>query len=522
MYTTASLALILLPVLGVISVAINILRYGRRDKRLPPGPRTVPIFGNALQIPGSRFPQKLKEWADEYGGIYSLKVGASTMIILNDRRAVHQLVDKKSAMYGDRPFDRQWEIALGEDINFSAMHATPTWRSFRKIAAQMLSPKSIDDKIAPGQEAEICKLTFDLLETPERFFEHIKRVTASTASTIIYGHRAKSCEDYWCSINPTLKAGSYLPVEHFPILKLIPERFLESRKRARNAFSDTRNEWNEARRRVETRRTNGDLRNSLADQLFSGNAKTDFPLSKLQQDSLLGTLYGAGSDTTSNSMLSSILHLAKYPEFQAKARTELDRVCGTERMPQWSDFADCPYINCIVKEGQRIRSVAPLGLAHRVNCDDWFDGMLIPKDATIFIPPYVLNRTLYENSEEYNPDRYLNHPRLAMDYAGSPDYMNRDHYSYGAGKRICVGIHLAERTQWRVLARLLWAFKIEPAIDDETGFPVPLDTSDDAYGEGLLSHPLPYKVRFTPRSEKHVQIIREEYKNAEEYLSKWD
>jgi hypothetical protein len=157
-----------------------------------------------------------------------------------------------------------------------------------------------------------------------------------------------------------------------------------------------------------------------------------------------------------------------------------------------------------------------------VNQDDWFDGMLIPKDATIIISPYLLNRAFYENPEEYNPDRYLKHPRLAMDYAGSADYMNRDHYSYGAGKRICVGIHLAERTQWRVTARLLWAFNIEPAVDEETGLAVPLDTSDDAYEEGFLSHPSPFRVRFTPRSERHAEIIREEYKGAEEFLRKWD
>jgi hypothetical protein len=58
MYPTASLTLVLLPIFGILFVATNVLRYGHRDKRLPPGPRTVPIFGNALQIPKSRFPQK--------------------------------------------------------------------------------------------------------------------------------------------------------------------------------------------------------------------------------------------------------------------------------------------------------------------------------------------------------------------------------------------------------------------------------------------------------------------------------
>ena len=164
----------------------------------------------------------------------------------------------------------------------------------------------------------------------------------------------------------------------------------------------------------------------------------------------------------------------------------------------------------------------PTGIPHRVNQDDWFDGYLIPKDATIIIPPYPLHRNLYENPEEYDPDRYIHHPRLAMDYAGSPDYMNRDHYTYGAGKRICPGIHLAERTQWRITARLIWAFNIEPGLDEATGLPIELDTSDDAFEEGLLAHAKPYKVRFLPRSEKHVEIIRKEYRNIESFLEKWN
>lgn len=159
-----------------------------------------------------------------------------------------------------------------------------------------------------------------------------------------------------------------------------------------------------------------------------------------------------------------------------------------------------------------------MGIPHRVNRDDWFDGFLIPKDSTVYLPPHTLH-SQYEDAETYNPDRYLGHPKLAMDYAGSPDYMNRDHYSYGSGRRICVGIHLAERTQWRIIARLLWAFTIAPAID-ENGNVADLDL--ESYHEGLLIHPEPYKVRFVPRSENHVKTIRESFKNVEDYLKTWE
>lgn len=136
----------------------------------------------------------------------------------------------------------------------------------------------------------------------------------------------------------------------------------------------------------------------------------------------------------------------------------------------------------------------PLGVRHRVAKDDWYEGMLIPKDATVVIPFYAIHRSekhSYANPHEFNPKRYLGHPKLASDYAGIPDFNSQDkfafyvhtlctlnksnrfqfehHYAYGAGRRICPEMRLAERTQWRAIAKLLWAFDIELPTDPATG-----------------------------------------------------
>jgi cytochrome P450 len=183
-------------------------------------------------------------------------------------------------------------------------------------------------------------------------------------------------------------------------------------------------------------------------------------------------------------------------------------------MPEWSDFDKIPYINCIIKEGMRWRPAVATGIPRRVAQDDWYEGMLIPKDSTIFLPIWSVHhgeRYGYDDPFAFNPDRYLNHPKLANDYAGSPDYNKRDHYGYGSGRRMCPGIHLAERNQWRIAAKVLWAFEIIEPTDPKTGQGI-LDV--DAYTEGLLHAPLPYQVIFKPRSEAHIATIRREYKAA--------
>jgi hypothetical protein len=94
------------------------------------------------------------------------------------------------------------------------------------------------------------------------------------------------------------------------------------------------------------------------------------------------------------------------------------------------------------------------------------------------------------------------------------------HYGYGTGRRMCPGIHLAERNQWRIVAKLLWAFEFSELTDPITGKTIPLDI--EAYGVGLLHSPLPFNINIKPRSAKHVEVIRREGKAALESLKQWE
>lgn len=148
--------------------------------------------------------------------------------------------------------------------------------------------------------------------------------------------------------------------------------------------------------------------------------------------------------------------------------------------------------------------------------------MFIPKGSIIFIAVWAMHHmeSNYKQHDEFNPDRYLNHPKLANDYAGSPDFENRDHMGYGAGRRICPGIHLAERNMWRIAAKLLWAFDFAEPVDASTGKVAPLDI--DGYADGTLRMPLPFKVRITPRSQTHINLIKSEKGRALHFLRQYD
>jgi cytochrome P450 len=140
--------------------------------------------------------------------------------------------------------------------------------------------------------------------------------------------------------------------------------------------------------------------------------------------------------------------------------------------------------------------------------------MLIPKDATVFLPIYALHHTYYSDANIYNPDRYLGHLRSSSEYAIMSNYENRDHYAFGSGRRFCIGINLAERSLWRMIAQILWTFKIEEVQGAE------LDI--DAYEGSIAIAPMSFKVRLVPRSMRHAEIVRNVSTEAKEFLARWE
>jgi hypothetical protein len=66
---------------------------------------------------------------------------------------VHELLNRQGALFSDRPVDEQWEL-LTRNEAFVVMHSGHVWRASRKIASQVLSPKSLDGDFTEVLEAE--------------------------------------------------------------------------------------------------------------------------------------------------------------------------------------------------------------------------------------------------------------------------------------------------------------------------------------------------------------------------------
>jgi cytochrome P450 len=228
-------------------------------------------------------------------------------------------------------------------------------------------------------------------------------------------------------------------------------------------------------------------------------------------------LIEAGSETTSATLNNGLYLMLSNPDCIRQAHEEIDRVVGQDRTPSFDDEPDLPFTRGIIKETLRMRPINKFGNNHCNTEDDWYNGYFIPKGTIVMANWWYIHydAKYYPEPETFLPERWLDYPHSAARAAALPDGTQRDHLTYGGGRRICAGIHLAEKSLFINVARILWGFDIELA-KDEKDRSIELDFSTKSLQKGSSSVTRPFPCQITPRSQRHEQIMREEWRTAQE------
>jgi hypothetical protein len=112
--------------------------------------------------------------------------------------------------------------------------------------------------------------------------------------------------------------------------------------------------------------------------------------------------------------------------------------------------------------------------------------------------------------------RYINDQQTSIEAANNPDPTKRDHYVFGAGRRRCQGMHIADRSLFLAIARLLWAFNFDRVVSAESGKPIIPDAEDIT--EGIMSIPSPFPVHIVPQSTKRAEAVAAAWSQATDLL----
>ena len=130
----------------------------------------------------------------------------------------------------------------------------------------------------------------------------------------------------------------------------------------------------------------------------------------------------------------------------------------------------------------------------------------------------------YNDVDVFRPERFLDAKEQSV----------QSHYSFGAGRRMCAGVFLAERELYIAFskvrrrrltmitpaalltpttAQLIYFFRILPGEEDYDIDPA----TACANPRGLSSAPKPFKVRFEPRNLSSIRSFLEEEKTKAEH-----
>ncbi|KAA8590515.1 hypothetical protein FQN60_014449 [Etheostoma spectabile] len=234
-------------------------------------------------------------------------------------------------------------------------------------------------------------------------------------------------------------------------------------------------------------------------------------------------LHLAGTDTTSNTLLTGFLYLMNYPHIQGhlkpgeacvvvvsstpytdtmaalndksgqshqfkkiatgmyssdihreRCQQEIDKVLEGKDQASFDDRHNMPYMQAVIHEVQRIANTVPLSVPHCTTKDTELMGYSIPRGQ-------------WKSPNEFNPENFLN---------DQGEFVKPEAFvPFSAGPRMCLGEGLARMELFLIMVTLLRKFK----------FIWPEDAGEPDYTPvyGITLTPKPYRMEIQLRATHH-------------------
>ncbi|KAG1810570.1 cytochrome P450 [Suillus subaureus] len=459
---------------------------------LPPGPPGRWLLGN--EMPKSYAPFQFARWTEQYGPVFSLKQGHRIFVVIGRHQAAVDIMEKEGANLADRPRSIAVQETLSDGMRMVLERSGEKLRRVRRVLHAGLQPK-VAATYEPIQTRHARNLILDILNDPKNHQSHAMRYAASVVMSFTYGKTTPTSytDPEIVAVNKSLarfgqaiRPGAYL-VDTYPILRFVP------------GYLSQLKAWHQE----ELALFNGQL-DAVRRQMREGTAEPSFGRFILEHQKqyqleekglgyIAGGMFAAGSDTTACAITIMMMAATIHTDAQARVQEELDNVVGRTRLPTFDDQEMLPQVTAFMLESLRWRPVALGGFEHRATKDIIWKNYLIPAGATV-----IGNHWAIANDPEVFPEPHKFNPQRWIDDAGRV----RDDlrfFTFGFGRRVCPGQHVANRSIFINTALILWAFRLSenPAAK--------IDTL--AFSDTAVIHAAPFEICLEKRIDEN--LIRE-------------
>ncbi|CAL8464901.1 g4436 [Coccomyxa elongata] len=377
---------------------------------------------------------------ERLGGIFYFRILFFNCVQISDpwlASAVLELGTKRPDLI-DKP--RGWPLPIYDCFDrgtsdppqpclISTATADPYWRVVRKGVAPAFNSTNIRKGF--GTVLEVAKRLVDRLkehgaESAIDIDGALQCESFDVIGSVGFGHDFRATADL---AGPgavdcrTIKEGCAIGVNDMrnplrPVLRALP--FLPEAWNHRRAVHKVQYRLlNMMRSLVEEVRSRG-VRSEEEDCSIGGHLMrvrdaAGQPLPYVRLWSELSIFFMAGMETTAHAITWALYLISQHPEVEARLAAELDEagLLVTPERPQprdltHADLSRLTYLNCVLKESQRMYSVAPLVL-RKALADVQIGRYTIPAGTAILIHVFAMHNTSrnYERHTEFLPERWL-------------------------------------------------------------------------------------------------------------------
>uniref|UniRef100_A0A672YDF2 Cytochrome P450, family 2, subfamily X, polypeptide 9 n=1 Tax=Sphaeramia orbicularis TaxID=375764 RepID=A0A672YDF2_9TELE len=417
----------------------------RRPQNFPPGPTALPMVGNLLNL---SLDNPLGTLRGIYGDVYSLYIGLRPAVIVSG-----------ATDFAGRPQDL-FVNETTEGKGVILVDYGPGWKEHRRFALMTLRNFEIQYIIATLEKSIGSTLN------PQLMFHN---ASSNIICQVLFGTRFNYDDEFIkVIVQCSLRTPSW-PTDPGPIFYCFLSQICQ--RLSINLVTEHKKTRVPGKPR--------DFIDCYLDELEKvKNDGSSFSEEQLVMYAL--DLHFAGTDTTSNTLLTGFLYLMTHPQIQERCQQEIDQVLEGKDQASFEDRHNMPYTQV---QG---RQPVPLSVFHCTTKDTELRGYSIPR-GTMIIPNLtsVLNEEgQWKHPHEFNPDNFLN---------DQGDFVKPEAFM-PFSVLVCLGEGLARMELFLITVTLLRTFK----------FLWPEDAGEPDYTPvyGVTLTPRPYRMKIQLRASQ--------------------
>ncbi|KAL3533212.1 hypothetical protein ACH5RR_006733 [Cinchona calisaya] len=458
----------------LVALTISILHL-KKSIELPPGPLSIPIFGNWLQVGNDLNHRLLAEMSQKYGPVFLLKLGSKNLVVVSNPELATQVLHAQGVEFGSRPRNVVFDIFTGNGQDMVFTIYGEHWRKMRRIMTLPFFTNKVVHQYSDMWEDEMDLVVHDLRNNESRvqkegivIRKRLQLMLYNIMYRMMFDAKFDSQNDpmfveatqFNSERSRLAQSFEYNYGDFIPLLRPFLRGYLNrcrDLQRRRLAFFN--NYYVEKRRKIMAENGEQHKISCAIDHIIDAEMKGE--ISEENVLYIVENINVAAIETTLWSMEWAIAELVNNPSVQNKIREEISAILKGSPVSE-SNLQELPYLQATVNETLRLHTPIPLLVPHMNLEEAKLEKYTIPKESKVVVNAWWLanNPAWWKNPNEFRPERFLEE-EIGTEAAVAGGKVDFRYLPFGMGRRSCPGIILALPILGLIIAKLVTSFEMQ-------------------------------------------------------------